>query len=63
MKVNLIFWKIFLKHLNVTRVLKKKAIYTTEKFSFRHVKDDEVRRFIMNLQSFRKYLRQTLVFM
>ena len=49
--VNLITWKIFLKHLNLTRVLKKikKAINTTEKFSFRKVKDDEVRKFIMNI--------------
>ena len=27
----------------------KKAIKTTEKFSFRKVKDDEVRKFIMNI--------------
>ena len=37
--------------MNLTRVLKKskKAISTTEKFSFLNVKDDEVRKFIMNL--------------
>ena len=29
----------------------KKVINTTEKFSFRHVKDDEGRKFIMNLDS------------
>ena len=39
--------------MNITRVLKKikKAINTTEKFSFRNAKDDEVRKFIMNLDS------------
>ena len=37
--------------MNLTRVLKKskKAISTTEKFSFLNVKDDEVQKFIMNL--------------
>ena len=48
---NLIIWKIFLKHFDLTQVLRKikKAINTSEKFSFRHVKDNEVRNFIMNL--------------
>ena len=48
--INLIISKIFLKHLNLTLVLTKieKAINTTEKFLFRHVKDNDVRKFIMN---------------
>ena len=49
--INLIISKIFLKHLNLTLVLTKieKAINTTEKFLFRHVKDNDVRKFIMNV--------------
>ena len=34
-------------HLSIETI--KKAINTTEKFSFRHVKNDEVQKFIMNL--------------
>ena len=37
----------FESHLSIEKI--KKAINTTEKFSFRNVKDDEVRKFIMNL--------------
>ena len=49
--INLIISKIFLKQLNLTLVLTKieKAINTTEKFLFRHVKDNDVRKFIMNV--------------
>ena len=44
---------MFLKHLNLTLVLKKieKAINTTEKFLFLHVKDNDVQKFIMNVDS------------
>ena len=37
----------FESHPSIEKI--KKAINTTEKFSFRNVKDDEVRKFIMNL--------------
>ena len=51
MTINLIISKIFLKHSNLTLALKQieKAINTTEKFLFRHVKDNDVRKFIMNV--------------
>ena len=39
--------KAFESHPSIEKI--KKAINTTEKFSFRNVKDDEVRKFIMNL--------------
>ena len=39
--------KAFGSHQSIEKI--KKAINTTEDFSFRHVKDDEVRNFIMNL--------------
>ena len=39
--------KAFESHLSIEKI--KKAINTTEKFSFCHVKDDEMRKFIMNL--------------
>ena len=39
--------KAFESHPSIEKI--KKAVSTTEKFSFRHVKDDEVRKFIMNL--------------
>ena len=39
--------KAFESHPSIKKI--KKAVSTTEKFSFRHVKDDEVRKFIMNL--------------
>ena len=39
--------KAFKSHPSIAKI--KKAIFTTEKFSFRNVKDDEVRKFIMNL--------------
>ena len=39
--------KAFKSHPSIEKI--KKAIFTTEKFSFRNVKDDEVRKFIMNL--------------
>ena len=50
-RVNLIIWRIFLKHLSLIQVLKKvkKATNTTGKFSFRRVIDDDERTFIMNL--------------
>ena len=40
-----------LEHFNLIQVSKKikKAINTTEKFSFFRVTEDEVRKFIMNL--------------
>ena len=39
--------KAFESHPSIEKI--KKAINFTEKFSFRHVKDDEVRKFIMAL--------------
>ena len=39
--------KAFESHPSVEKI--KKAITTTEKFSFRNVKDDEMQKFIMNL--------------
>ena len=39
--------KVFESHPSIEKI--KKAINTTEKFSFRSVKNDEVRKFIMNL--------------
>ena len=42
--------KAFESHPQVLEKIKK-VINTTEKFSFRHVKDDEGRKFIMNLDS------------
>ena len=39
--------KAFGSHPSIGKI--KKAINITEKFSFRHVKDDEVRKYIMNL--------------
>ena len=39
--------KVFESHPSIEKI--KKAINTTEKFSFRNVKNDEVRKFIMNL--------------
>ena len=39
--------KAFEFHPNIEKI--RKAINATEKFSFRHVKDDVVRKFIMNL--------------
>ena len=39
--------KAFESHPSIEKI--KKAINTTEKFSFRNVNDDEVRKFIINL--------------
>ena len=39
--------KAFESHASIEKI--KKAFNTTEKFSFLNVKDDEVRKFIMNL--------------
>ena len=39
--------KAFESHPSIEKI--KKAITTTEKFSFRNVKDDEMQKFIMNL--------------
>ena len=39
--------KAFKSHPSIEKI--KKATFTTEKFSFRNVEDDEVRKFIMNL--------------
>ena len=41
--------KVFEFHWSTEKI--KKAINTTKKFSFCNVKDDEVRKFIMNLDS------------
>ena len=43
--------KTFESYPNIEKI--KKAIITTEKFSFRHVTDDEVCKFIMNLDNFK----------
>ena len=46
-------WEIFLKHFNLNQVLKKqkKAANTSDKFFFCHITEDQLRQFIMNLDS------------
>ena len=48
--------KAFESHPIIEKI--KKAINTTEKFSFGDVKDDEVRKFIMNLDGSKALLQE-----